>query len=632
MTKTFFGRLIGFLFCLASTTTLANDSPIASSSAQSAVGRQSSADWVRTERHPGDFVLADASGTATIVFSDEDAKVVRIAARDLAADIEKVTGRRPRVAGKAASTAVIIGTLGRSALIDKLAGSGKLSVAQLRGAWESFVIATVEQPMPGVQRALVIAGSDPRGTAFGTYELSQAIGVSPWNWWADVTPERKAALYLASGLRRFGPPSVKYRGIFINDEDWGLHRWASKTFEPEFGGIGPKTYEKVFELLLRLKANSLWPGMHPPTKAFNADPRNAALANDYAIVMGSSHAEPMLRNNGKEWTEPPDHFNYATHPAKVLQYWRDRIETNKQYENMYTIGMRGINDARMQGPKEDRERIKLLEQIFADQRELLPKGAQQVFTPYKEVLPLYNQGLKVPEDVTIIWPDDNFGYIRRYANEAERQRSGGMGVYYHISYSGAPMSYLWLHTTPPALVWEEMSKAYDHGARTVWIVNVGDIKPAEAGAEFFLQMAWDINRWKRENLPDYLPQWAAREFGKAHAGEIASIMDKYFRLNFDRKPEHLQWWLPKTTPHPSTLSFEESRQRVREFKELQARVEHLQSSIAQAKRDAYFELVAYPVVAAALANERYFEAELGNMERAKAANAELVALTAKWDT
>lgn len=586
------------------------------------------ADWVHSAPQAGDFPLS----AATVVVGDGDAKVVSIAARDLAADIHSVTGRKPANASRTAATSIIIGTLGRNALIDQIARSGKLDLTQLRGAWESFVIATVDQPLPGVERALVIAGSDPRGTAFGAYELAQAIGVSPWAWWADVTPEHKDSLYIANGLRRFGPPSVKYRGIFINDEDWGMHRWAEQTFEPANGGIGPKTYQKVYELLLRLKANSLWPAMHPPTKAFNDDPRNAALADDYAIVIGSSHAEPMLRNNTKEWKLDHDQFNYATHPDAVLQYWRERVASNRQYENMYTIGMRGIHDSGMQGPKEDSARIALLERIFADQRALLPAGAAQVFTPYKEVLPLYNQGLKVPEDVTIIWPDDNFGYIRRYANQAEQQRSGGMGVYYHLSYLGAPLSYLWLYTTPPALVWEEMSKAYEHGARTVWIANVGDIKPAEAGMEFFLQMAWDIKRWQRETVPGYLSQWAGREFGSAYAADIGGIMTQYFRLNYDRKPEHLQWWLPKSSPRASSLSAEQRRQRLYQFAELRARAQRLQARIPAAKRDAYFQLVLYPVAASALANERYFEAELGNMERAKAANAQLAALTGKWDT
>lgn len=602
------------------------------------------AQWVSAHQGRGDFVLADGERAPVIVFAAKDAKVVELAARDLAADITRVVSSVPRVApvvrsfvnGKLAAEgpAVLIGTLGRSPLIDKLVKSGKLDASHLRGAWESFVVTVVERPAPGVPRALVIAGSDPRGTAFGVYELSQAIGVSPWYWWADVTPERKPALYIAAGTHRFGPPSVKYRGIFLNDEDWGLQPWAARTMEPENGGIGPKTYGRVFELLLRLKANTLWPAMHPSTQPFNADPRNAALASDYGIVMGSSHAEPMLRNNVGEWKAPAADYNYATNSAGVQRYWEERVATNGKYENLYTLGMRGIHDSGMQGPKTDAERIKLLQKIFTDQRDMLAKyvgQAPQLFCAYKEVLPLYRQGLQVPDDVTIIWPDDNFGYIRNFANAEERKRSGGFGVYYHLSYLGAPLSYLWLYTTPPALVWEEMSKAYVTGAREVWIANVGDLKPAEIGTEFFLQMAWDVKRWQRAQLPDFLPQWAAREFGLEHAAEIGSIMERYFRLNYQRKPEHLQWWLPKESPRSSTLSSAESAERPQEFRSLHKRVERLQALLPEEKQDAFFELVRYPVAGAALANERYFEGEQGKLGAAQAANDQLAALTAQWD-
>ena len=608
-----------------------------------AFGHACAADsWIRQSGGAADFPLATNAATATIVFAQEDVKVVDIAAHDLAADVERVTGRKPVVQTGAAGLhgpAVLVGTLGSSALIDGLVAAGKLDVRALRGAWESFVIATVEQPLPGVPRGLVIVGSDRRGTAFGVYELSQAIGVSPWYWWADVAPEKKAALYVAGGTRRFGPPSVKYRGIFINDEDWGLQMWAARTFEPEHGGIGPKTYGRVFELLLRLKANSLWPGMHPTTPAFNSRPQNALLADDYAIVMGSSHAEPMLRNNVGEWKAPADDYNYLTNRDGVLAYWNERVAANARFENVYTVGMRGVHDSRMQGPKTDPERVALLEKIFADQRGLLARHTgkpaeqvPQVFAAYKEVLGLYRQGLKVPDDVTIMWPDDNFGYIRNYTNAAERQRAGGFGVYYHLSYLGAPLSYLWLSTTPPALVWEEMTKAYDAGASRIWIANVGDIKPAEIDTEFFLQMAWDIKRWNRDTLPDFLVEWAAREFGAANAREIAAIMNEYYRLNFVRKPEHLQGWLPKELPRHSGMSATDAQARLAAFGSLRERAERLRAAIDPRKQDAYFELVAYPVGAAALTNERFIEGERGNQAAALAADARLGKLTGFWNS
>ena len=596
-------------------------------------GANAASPWISTTGGAADFPLASRGAAAPIIFAEQDAKVVAIAAGDLAADIERVTGRRPAVQSTPVrGHAVLVGTLGSSPQIDQLVAAGMLDVRALKGAWESFVITTVGQ-------RLVIVGSDRRGTAFGVYELSQAIGVSPWYWWADVTPQRKNALFVRAGARRFGPPSVKYRGIFINDEDWGLQPWAKRTLEPENGGIGPKTYGRVFELLLRLKANTLWPAMHPGTPAFNGDARNAKLANDHAIVMGSSHAEPMLRNNVSEWKAGADAYNYQSNPDGVRQYWEERVAVNGRFENFYTIGMRGIHDSAMKGPKSVPERIALMEKIFSDQRALLinhvGQAAEQVpqlFCPYKEVLALYRQGLKVPDDVTIMWPDDNFGYIRGYANASERARAGGFGVYYHLSYLGAPLSYLSLSTIAPALIWEEMSKAYDAGAQRVWIANVGDIKPAEIDTEFFLQMAWDHKRWTRTTMPRFLTEWANREFGTEHATEIGAIMAEFYRLNFVRKPEHLQWWLPKEAPRRSTLSAPEARTRQDQFVRLRERAERLRASIAPAKQDAYFQLVGYPVGAAALANERFLEGERGNQAAALAAHVRLDRLTSHWST
>jgi hypothetical protein len=603
--------------------------------------------WVRTAGSGQDFPLVGAGGTAPIVYASSDAKVVGHAVDDLAADVERVTGRRPAVRrqvrgvaeGSDTGPAVLVGTLGRSALADALAAGGKIDLSALRGKWESFVIATIDRPLPGVPRALVVIGSDPRGTAFGVYELSQAIGVSPWTWWADVAPARRDSLFVAAGLRRFGPPSVKYRGIFINDEDWGLRPWAAKTFEPEHGNIGPKTYTRVFELLLRLKANTLWPAMHPGTRPFNSFAENAALAGEYGIVMGSSHAEPMLRNNVGEWKDPPGAYNYQANPEGVGKYWEERVAANARHENLYTIGMRGIHDSSMQGPKDTPSRVALLEKIFADQRAMLAKHVHpqvdkvpQLFVPYKEVLAQYRGGLKVPEDVTIMWTDDNFGYVRNFTTPQERTRAGGFGVYYHISYLGAPLSYLWLSTTPPALIWEEMRRSYDAGADRVWILNVGDLKPAEIGTEFFMQMAWDIGRWDADAQPRFLAAWAAREFGPAHAAGIAALMGDYYRLNFRRRPEHLQWWLPKEQPRRSGMTAAEADGRLRAFASLRERVAALEPAIAPASRDAWFELVAYPVLASALANERFIEGERGNQAAALAANARLEQLTAHWNS
>src|SRR5215207_6351566 len=336
--------------------------------------------------------------------------------------------------------------------------------------------------------------------------------------------------------------------------------------------------------------------------------------------MGSSHAEPMLRNNVSEWKAKPEEYNYLTNPEGVRRYWEGRVRENGRYENLYTLGMRGIHDSAIQGPKTSAERVKLLEQIFADQRALLARHVHpdvarvpQVFVPYKEVLSDYRKGLRVPEDVTVVYTDDNFGYIRSFPSAEERARPGGFGVYYHVSYLGRPLSYLWLETTPPALVWEEMSKAYRTGARRFWVLNVGDLKPAEAVTEFFMRTAWDAGRWRRDNLPDFLRQWAAREFGRGVAEEIASVMDGYYRLGFARKPEHLQWHLPGEAYRPSEFAHfdygDEAQARMDAYDSLLVRASNLDPKIPAGLRAAYFQLVLYPVRCAAFANRRVLAAE-----------------------
>jgi hypothetical protein len=590
---------------------------------------------------PEDFLLAGRSSAAPIVLPEGTPPSVARAAADFQADVERVTGLRPRLETglpEAAPAVVIAGVIGQSALLDRLVSEHKLDASRLSGAWESFVIQVVPQPFPGIERALVIAGSDRRGAVFGLYEVSEQIGVSPWYWWADVAPKHQETLAIAAGTHRFGPPSVKYRGIFINDEDWGLVPWAAHTFDPATGNLGPKTYARVFELLLRLKANTLWPGMHPTTTPFNAIPENARLADEYGIVMGSSHAEPMLRNNVGEWTAPHEEYNYATNAAGVRKYWEERLETNGRYENIYTLGMRGIHDSGMQGPKTKAGQIALLEKIFADQRELISRHVRpeveqvpQMFCAYKEVLDLYRGGLRVPDDVTIVWPDDNFGYVRTFASPAERGRSGGFGVYYHASYLGRPLSYLWLCTTPPALIWSEMRRSFDHGADRLWMLNVGDIKPAEIAIDFFLRLGWNVEAWSEQSLASYPREWAARQFGPEHAAEIGEILASYYLLNYERKPEHLQWWLPNQPPAPSTFSADEVKRRLAMFAALKARTEALRPQIPDRLRDAFDELVHYPVVGSALANQRFFEGERGNAEAATTADRQLKSLTARYN-
>jgi hypothetical protein len=445
-------------------------------------------------------------------------------------------------------------------------------------------------------------GSDRRGTAYGAYELARAIGVSPWAWWADLPPRHRDALWLEAGLHRFGPPSVKYRGIFLNDEDWGLYPWAAQTYDPAYGNIGPRTYQRVFELMLRLKANTLWPAMHKTTRAFNADPANARLADSYGIVMGSSHAEAMLRNNVGEWKDDPARFNYATNRAGVRAYWDERARINAGYESLWTVGLRGLHDTGMVGAPTMAARQALLDQAIADQRAILdahvPGGAAragQIFVPYKEVLDIYRAGIHVPDNVTIVWPDDNFGYIRQFPSPAEAARSGGAGVYYHLSYLGYPLAYLWLYTTPPALVQEEMLRAYDAGARQLWMVNVGDIKPAEIGISHFLDLAWNVERWRGTSQHAYLAQWLGAAFGP-QAGEAgADLLDAHFRLNMVRRPEHLEWPAHEEDRHLSSLTPAQVDARLGEMRRIAARAEQMGQSLPADRRDAWFELVGFPL-------------------------------------
>ncbi len=551
------------------------------------------------------FPLVADRVAASIILPSDAPEVVKIAARDLAADIAAVSGVIPEILATVSS--------------DKSRPRVELVFSsELVGRWEAF-------RLTASSNVLTIAGSDRRGLAYGVYELSRRIGVSPWHWWADVPVPKRAELHLALGSEAIEQPAVKYRGIFINDEDWGLEPWASKTFEPEVGNIGPKTYARIFELLLRLRANCIWPGMHPTTIPFHQVPGNAAVADAYAIVLGSSHAEPMLRNNVGEWKAPKEHYNYLTHRNEVLAYWEQRVKERMAGESLFTIGMRGIHDSAIVGPKNQPERIATLERIFGAQRELLarhlgqgdPARVAQMFCPYKEVLDDYNAGLKVPDDVTIVWPDDNFGYIRRFATEVERQRSGGLGVYYHLSYLGAPLAWLWIDTLPPALVWSEMMRAYEQGARTLWIANAGDIKNTERSIEFFLDLAWHADRTDVNAPRQWMLQAAARDFGADNAAAVLDILSRLQAINFARKTEHLQWHLPRQTYRPTELNEAEIHSRLKACAELLRDSNRLAERLPIAARDAYFQLVGYPVAITAAANERYFRSELARADVAR---------------
>ncbi len=583
------------------------------------------AGYVISRCGPADFKVADADEITMIYVDSADYTVCQIAAECLADDIAQICGTKPAIVHSLEGLSghvIFIGTLGRSAAIDTLAADSKINVSDVTGQWETFALEVVDSPVASVDRGLVIVGSDRRGTAFGVFDLSEKMGVSPWFWWADVPVRFREQIIVRDGRYKEGPPSVKYRGIFINDEDWGLHPWSKYTYSPEDGYIGPKTYQKVFELLLRLKANHIWPAMHGCTKAFNAFEANKVIADEYAIVMGSSHCEQMLRNNVWEWYRwsPSDgssrgNWDWCTNSTKITEYWQDRVKVNATYENVYTTGMRGIHDGSMpcSGASSAQKVWKMENEVFPAQRQMLadwvnpdPSKVPQIFCPYKEVLGLYDMNMQVPDDIILAWPDDNHGYIRRLSNSAEQGRSGRAGVYYHLSYWGSPHDYLWLSSIGPGLIWEEMKKAHDYGADQVWIFNVGDIKPAEISMEFALQMAWDINRWNHTNLQQYLEQWAWREFGPKHKTEIAEILADYYRLGLTRKPEHMA----SGGAAFSLIHYnDEAQRRIDAYKTLEEKASAVYQSLASIYKDAFYQLVLYPVRGASLMNQKILYAK-----------------------
>jgi hypothetical protein len=593
----------------------------------------------------GAFPLVKGKQAATIYTDAADAEVVHIAAECFRKDIQQVTGLSPVIKNtNPGGYSVIAGTIGHSKLIDELIRNNKINADRVKGQWETFSISVVNNPFPNVKQALVIVGSDRRGTAYGFFELSRMMGVSPLVWWADVKPKHQDELYITAGSSIIGPPSVKFRGIFINDEDWGMQPWAAKNMDPDIKDIGPNTYARIFELLLRLKANYIWPAMHPCTKAFWYYKQNPIVADKYAIVLGASHCEPILRDNIFEWTDnyenefgqKPGEWRYDVNKDQIYNYWDVRAKESAKVDAVYTVGMRGIHDSGMPGPKSRPEKVKLLENIISDQRGMLVQDIgkpantiPQIFCPYKEVLDLYQDNMKLPDDITIVWADDNHGYVRQLSDATEQKRSGGSGVYYHLSYWGAPHDYLWLESNSPSLISYEMSKAYQFGADKVWIFNVGDLKPAEMEIQFSMDLAWDVKRWTPEKAYDYPKAWATETFGAEYADAIAHIKHEYYRLANAAKPEHVD-----------VVDFTEAEvnQRLTDYQNLRKEAEALKLKIPSNLQDAYFELILYPVSGACLMNEKIFYAKKSfdgnaaeNATKAKNAYNEIIELTKKYN-
>lgn len=565
------------------------------------------------ELSPERFTLVE-NGTPTPVLIDEQENAgVMIAARNLQEDFGRVTGQQaPLVHAPQSKRMIIVGTLG-SRYIKELTKQGKIDEKQLKGKNEKYLMSVVSQPMAGVDEALVIAGSDRRGAIYGIYELSEQIGVSPWYDWADVPVVRQKNLSILRGTYTAGEPAVKYRGIFLNDEAPCLTGWVKHTYGTNYGDH--RFYARVFELILRLRGNYMWPAMW--SWSFYADdPQNSKTANDMGIIMGTSHHEPMARNH-QEWARKRKEYgvwDYATNQKVIDRFFREGIERAVDTEDLITIGMRGDGDAPMGGEEgkdheyvaRDKENMRLLERIFKNQRKIIkdvtgqaPEKRPQVWAIYKEVQKYYDMGLRPPKDVIMLVCDDNWGNVRRLPNDEERKHPGGWGMYYHVDYVGAPRNSKWLNVTPIQNLWEQMQLTYDYGVDKLWVLNVGDLKPMEYPITLFLDMAWNPKQYNAGNLLNHTRQFCAQQFGADQAEEAMRILNLYSKYTGRVTAEMLDM-------HTYNLETGEWKQVADEYAKLEAEALRQYLSLEPSYRDAYKQIILFPVQAMANIYEMYY--------------------------
>ncbi|WP_134089190.1 glycosyl hydrolase 115 family protein [Olivibacter sp. XZL3] len=558
--------------------------------------------FVSFHQSAGTYPLSRPDIETALVTSENEWAGVTRALKDFQQDLKSVSGNAislsTRLPTENGSTVIIAGTIGHSSLIDQLIERKKIDVDDIEGKWESTLLQLVENPVEGVKRAYVIAGSDKRGTIYGIYTLSAQIGVSPWYWWADVPIRAHPEIHLLPGRHVLKEPAVKYRGIFLNDEAPALTGWANE----KFGGLNHRFYEKVFELILRLKGNYMWPAMWG--KAFNDDDKqNPILADLYGVVVGTSHHEPMQRaqEEWKRYGEGP--WDYQRNAQVLRRFWRDGIRNMGNHESIVTIGMRGDGDE----PMSEESNIKLLEQIVKDQRQIIQEVTEkpaaetpQLWALYKEVQDYYDKGMRVPEDVTLLLCDDNWGNIRKLPSLDDKKRKGGYGIYYHFDYVGGPRNSKWINVTQIQRVWEQMNLAYQYGANRVWIVNVGDLKPMEYPISFFLDMAWDPNRFNTSNLLQHTEDWCTQQFGAKYASEAARLINTYTKYNHRVTPELLD----ENTY--SLTNYNEFERVTNDYRSLLLDAMRLYYILPKESRDAFDELVLFPINACANLYEMYY--------------------------
>lgn len=547
----------------------------------------------------GDFAIVSEQGQASLLLDSMEFPGVIRAAEDFLKDIERVTGRTSSIhidEVPEGDRLILAGTLGQNKWLDEWVTSGKLNVDAIRDKWEAYMIVTVDGIPGGSGKTLVVAGSDKRGTIYGLYELSEQMGVSPWYWWADVPAEKHAEIYVAPG-KFIDFPAVKYRGIFINDEAPALSGWAGE----KFGGFNHRFYENVFELILRLKGNFLWPAMWG-SAFYDDDTLNPVLADRYGVVIGTSHHEPLMRAHDEWRRYGKGPWNYEENAENLQEFWRESIRERKDFEALITVGMRGDGDMAMT----EGTAIALLEKIIEDQRKIIaeetgkdPAQVPQVWALYKEVQDYYNKGMRVPQDITLLLCDDNWGNVRVLPKPGTPEREGGYGMYYHFDFVGGPVSYRWLNVSPISRTWEQMNLSWEHGVKKLWIVNVGDIKPMEFPISFFLDQAWDPESMTAEAMGKYSEYWATQQFGEEYAPEIADLLRSYTRYNYRRTPEMLK---PDTY---SLYHYREAETVVKDYNELLKKAGEIAQKLPEESQDAFYELVTHPIEACANLNEMY---------------------------
>lgn len=549
----------------------------------------------------GDLLL-NANNRVEIYMDTNDCKGVSYAAHALLKDIKSVSGATATFTSDAgflkkadtARPAILVGTIGHSAAIDQLVKQKRINGNLLKGKREKFIITLIDGQ-------LVIAGSDRRGTIYGIYELSQQMGVSPWYDWADVPVEHHDSIFVNKGIYTDGEPAIRYRGIFLNDEAPCLTSWVKNTYGTGYGDH--RFYQRVFELVLRLRGNMMWPAMWG--WAFYADdPENEKTADEMGVVMSTSHHEPMARNhqeyarNRKGW-EP---WNYQKNKTNLQKFFREGIERMKGTEQIVTIGMRGDGDEAMSEEAD----TKLMTNIINDQRKIIAdvtgrKASEtpQVWALYKEVLDYYDKGMKVPDDVTLLLCDDNWGNVRRVPNAKERKHKGGWGLYYHVDYVGAPRNSKMLNVTPVQNPWEQLTLAYENGIDRLWILNVGDLKPMEYPISQFMDMAWNPRKYDANNITRHTRDWCAQQFGESQADEAARILNLICKYNGRCTPEMLD---------KNTYSLEngEWQEVVNQYLQLEADALRQYNSLPAAYHDAYRQIILFPIELMSNLHQMYF--------------------------